>query len=90
MSHWNHRVVKRVYKMGDYEETSYGVHEAYYDDNNKVNMITEEPVGPHGETMKELRQCLEWMTKALEHPILDYDKIPEEGAKSAWPEDQCI
>jgi hypothetical protein len=79
MSHWNHRVVKRTFEGG---EVIYAIHEAYYDDNKKVWAITEEGVDAHGETMEELKQSLEWMQKALEAPILDYDKIPEEGAIS--------
>ena len=64
----------------EYHEDLYGIHEAYYDENGKVFAITEESTGPSGNTLEELKQSLEWMEKSLEHPILDYDKIPEEGA----------
>lgn len=78
---WNHRVVKRMIKGLNEEVPSFGIHEAFYDKNGRVWGITQEPMDPHGETIEELRQDLEWMMKALEHPVLDYDAIPEEGAK---------
>jgi len=79
---WNHRIVRRVWYRGeDREEITYGIHEAYYDDNNLVHSITEKPVEVMGEDMNAIKQTLEWMTKALENPILDYNNIPEPGAK---------
>jgi hypothetical protein len=90
---WNHRVVKRTFNEGGYTEDRYAIHEAYYDENGKVWGITEEPVEPHGETMDELKKDIDWMTQCLEHPILDYDQIPEEGAISPIPpserRDEC-
>ena len=86
---WNHRVVKRTYTSEDgkpvYREVMYGVHEAYYDEKGKVFMITDNPTAPSGDSMEELKESLEYMTKALEHPILDYDNIPEDGAIDPFP-----
>ena len=88
---WNHRVVKRTFVhdeggKDEYREDQYGIHEAYYDKNKKVFMITEDTTGPSGSNMAELKQSLEWMAKALEHPVLDYDKIPEEGVIDPFEE----
>jgi len=83
---WNHRVVRRTWKEV-YEEEAYGIHEAFYDKKGKVFAITKCEVGFYGSTMKELEQFLQMMqrcldrTKAGELSILDYDKIPEEGAE---------
>lgn len=78
---WNHRVVKRDFDTCSEKETRYYIAEAYYDENGKVFAITDDPVDPgFGESIEELKQSLEWMQKCLEHPVLDYDKIPEEGA----------
>jgi len=84
---WNHRVVRKVHKWtgksGEkYEEVTYGIHEAFYDDNGKVFAITQEPVEVAGDDIDSLKQTLEWMEKCLEHPILEYENIPEEGAKN--------
>jgi hypothetical protein len=35
MGHWNNRVVKRVWKEGTFEETTYSVHEAFYGQTRK-------------------------------------------------------
>ena len=71
-THWNHRVVRRTYNS----ESNYGVYEAYYTDGRVVS-ITMEPVTPQGESMDELREELAMMARACEHPVLDYDNIPE-------------
>ena len=85
MNHWNHRVVKRTFiwlegTENEFTEDQYGIHEVYYDENGKVFAVTEEAIGPSGETMEELKESLEWITGALECPVLDYDNIPEDGA----------
>lgn len=79
---WNHRVVKRTYELPDgTTEDQYGIHEAYCDENKLVFAITENPVSPHGESINELKESLEWMSNALKAPVLDWDNIPEEGAQ---------
>ena len=75
MSHWNYRVVRH----DDKGQPWYAIHEAYYDENNRVESITQESVKPGGETLQELQEDLKWMLKGMAAPVLDYDKIPEEG-----------
>lgn len=85
MSSWNYRVVRKSSKYQNSEigeervDYSYGIHEAYYDDNRHVGMITESPVEPFGETIEELRHCWLIMVEAFGQPILDFDQIPEPG-----------
>ena len=91
MGHWNHRVVRRTYPDGT---TTLSIHEAFCDSDGLVWGITEDPVSPLAvenfprcpddarEGIPELKEVLGWMLKACDTPILDYDKIPEEGAKS--------
>jgi hypothetical protein len=81
MTHWNHRVVRRTFE--DDDEVRYGIYEAYYDDNGLIWAITEKPVNVDADDIDGLRKQLEWMQKALEHPILDYNNIPEPGANSS-------
>ncbi len=82
MSHWNYRVVRKAYPPGldGTVEHVLGIHEAYCDDEGRVSAITDDRMEPHGETLDELRQDLAWMAAALDKPVLDFDKIPEDGA----------
>jgi len=82
---WNYRVVrkKNTYidptskkKRVDY---TYAVHEPYYDENGHVGAITQEPVGPFGDNVEELRHSWVMMAEAFGQPVLDYDNIPEPG-----------
>jgi hypothetical protein len=76
---WNYRLVRRRMKG----ETFYDIHEAYYDDAGKVWSITKEPTTAHGDTRDEVLECLARMMKdILRAPVLDYNKVPEKGAKS--------
>ena len=71
---WNHRVLKRVYSPGEKcEETHYQIYEVYYNEEGKPTSCTMEPDYPTGESINELREDLERMIKALEHPILNYE-----------------
>ena len=80
MGHWNHRVVRRVYKVEGFpDEVSYSIHEAFYGLKGGVDKpsITDNPVDPYGETLEELREELQLMLRALDAPVLDY-KTEEE------------
>lgn len=74
--YWNHRIVRRTLESGD---VVYGVHEAYYDDNDKVAMITAEPVRLDSETLNDLKRTWAMLMEAFAAPVLDFDQIPEEG-----------
>ena len=76
--HWNHRVVRRQYTHSDGSiEYTYTIREVYYDEDGKVDFMTEEPIYPHGESIKDLRWSLEKMKECLEHPVLDYETMKE-------------
>jgi hypothetical protein len=87
---WNNRVVKRLHTWVDAKgqqrsDYTYGIHEAYYDKNDKVVEITEDAIECHGETIEELRRHWCMMAEAFGQPILDFDKIPEEGHDTENP-----
>jgi len=66
--YWNHRIVK-------YKDGSLGIHEAYYEPPKKgPTLITENAVGVHGESVKELKETLERMLRALKKKPLSYKK----------------
>jgi hypothetical protein len=87
---WNYRLVRKktIWKDKDGKERinyGYGIHEAFYDKNGKVTAITEDPVEIYGENAKECRHAWVMQAEAFGHPILDYDKIPEEGVDKEDP-----
>ena len=90
MSHWNHRVVRKTYPSG---EVLLNIHEAFCDAEGRVWAITQDPTSPcvcesDEEDVDALKKVIGWMLKACDAPILDFDKIPEEGAKSPdWTEE---
>lgn len=97
-------VRKKVQKHADgtpwtgEELFQFGIHEAYCDKNGKVWAITVNPedlvvFDAWKELEKDtpeamLKQTLEWMLKACDKPILEYDKIPEDGAETPGYEDE--
>lgn len=89
--YWDFRVIRKVYGKRDQNDkliepdhennlTSYGIHEVYYDDNDRACMCSKDPVMPAGDTVKEMIGFWYQMREAFKKPIIDYDSIPEEGA----------
>lgn len=87
--HWNFRIVRRKYeiKVEDKSTTSYyyALHEAFYDKLGKVVAITTDPIDIGGDNISSLRYTWSKMALAFSAPILDFDKIPEEGHDSEDP-----
>lgn len=81
--YWNHRIVRRRWtnpeNLGGNTVVVYGIHEAFYDDNNKVSGITVEPIDLSAECLNDLKSTWDMVLDAFRAPILDFDKIPEEG-----------
>lgn len=78
MAHWNHRVVKKTHpdyldENGD-PQVTFGVHEVYYDDNNKPEICTVDPVEVTGNTWDEAYEEAFRFMRAFGKPTLDYDK----------------
>ena len=71
---WNYRLVRHVTR-GIVDETLgewYAVHEAYYTDNaTEPEAITEDPVSPAAETLKELAKSYVMLSEAFGKPALD-------------------
>ena len=82
---WNYRVVRKKNTYIDPAnkkeriDYTYSIHEAYYDENGYAGAITQDPVGPFGENIEELRHSWVMMAEAFGQPILGYDNIPEPG-----------
>ena len=68
-AYWNHRMTVQVV---DGEEL-WDVRELYYDADDNVVGWTAEPVGPHGETVEELRSDLARFQRVAAKPAFDID-----------------
>lgn len=82
---WNFRVVrKKCQKIKSVNRGFfYSIHEAYYDDKGRVWSITQDPVAARGDSKCEVVADLKRMLKdVLKSPVLDYDKVPEKGARA--------
>lgn len=79
--HWNHRVVRTVYKPGTpQEQVWYDIHEAHYEVKGESSgkcSITVGAIAPYGENIQELRETLQLMLAALDKPVLDYETREE-------------
>ena len=77
--------MRRIEKIGHppskivKEHVSYGIYEAYYDEDAFVVAITSSPVDIQGEDMEDLRHIWVMLAEAFCQPLLDYNHIPEEG-----------
>ena len=75
MTHWNYRIFRYKNKLKGYPDwESFGLHEAYYDDKDKVEGWTEDPIIV-GDSVEELLETLDMMKKDIKRfpEILDYE-----------------
>lgn len=74
---WNYRVVK--YKDPDKQGVAFGVHEIYYDDENRPRAMTAEPESRRdlvGDSVEELIRIIDmWQTDVSRFPVLDEKDI---------------
>lgn len=74
---WNYRVIEH--------DKFFAIHEVYYNDKGDIAAISEDPIEPSGQTLKELKGDLEYFLQALNRPVLKKNKIkfaPMDGVKS--------
>jgi len=81
MSYWNYRVIKqrnKIHKMGNGASLTihdtYAIHEVYYNDEGTISASTQNPPAVEGDSMEEVRTILKNMSKALEKPVLIFDR----------------
>ncbi|MXX10652.1 MAG: hypothetical protein F4201_06170 [Nitrospira sp. SB0677_bin_15] len=77
MSHWNYRVIRKHHPETD--SVTYHVHEVYYRDDGGIDVWTQEPVTPMGETTAELREDIRYFLQAFRRPVLEVQEN-DEGA----------
>jgi hypothetical protein len=79
-THWNYRLVYRVFCSGK-EEVA--IHEVYYENGQPIS-CTVDPVCPHGENLDEFSQDFEHYKAAFFQPILKYDDFPGSDEFEEW------
>lgn len=73
MMSWNYRIFRHRHGPGD---TTYALHEAYYNEKGKCDGWTKEAITSHGFSVKELIDILEMMlndAKKCRRDILEYE-----------------
>jgi len=76
MKYWNYRVMRR--KEGkDYYV--YGIYEVYYDNKDRPELWSNDPLPPTGDSLKELKDDFKFYKQALDKPVLDYKTGKEIG-----------
>ena len=80
---WNYRVVRTEEEQYD----SYQLYEVYYDDDGKIEGMTENAMQPYGESLEELQNDLEYMMEALKQPVLDMKELEKQFKENPpWAE----
>jgi len=72
MMAWNYRVVKHISHPEHGDE--YAIFEVYYDKRGKPEMMSFDPIAPHGETVDELKDDLDRMIEAFGRPVFEPPK----------------
>lgn len=83
---WDYRIVRKTTTFNGKKYYSYGIHEVFYDNKNRIQAVTEESVQPMGETVIELVRDVYLMLMGLSKPILDWDCIPKDGLEPSMSE----
>ncbi len=64
---WDYRIIEH--------DGAFTVHEAHYNEKGDIISISEEPMGPSGETLGELKDDMEYFLQALNRPVLRKEEI---------------
>lgn len=75
---WDYRVIGSKWSG----RIQFSIHEVYYNKDDCIEVWTENPVGPIGETLEELQKDLLMIADAFSKPVLSWEKLiaaSEEG-----------
>lgn len=75
MGTWEYRLVKRVYynELLELNESIIEIEEVYYDNEGNIVAYGDASI-PFGETIEEVRKRLNYMQKALDKPVINFNK----------------
>ena len=70
---WNYRIVKNTYlnQILNTSETLFEIKEVYYNETGNIISFGNAPV-PYGNSVEDVKQCLDMMQKALNEPVIEY------------------
>ena len=67
MISWDYRVIEH--------DGTFTIHEVYYNDKGDITSISQDPMGPSGDTLEELKNDMEYFLQALDMPVLKKEQI---------------
>jgi hypothetical protein len=67
MMSWDYRVIEHA--------GAFTVHEVHYNDKGGIVSISEEPMGPSGENLDDLKTDMDYFLQALDKPVLRKEEI---------------
>lgn len=73
---WNYRVIERARRGSD--DSSFGIHEVYYDEQNRVTAWSENPIAVTAESAEDLAEEMDLMREALAKPVLNEAELMRE------------
>jgi len=68
---WDYRIIEH--------EGGFTVHEVHYNDRDEIISLSEDPMGPSGETLEELKEDMGYFLQALSRPVLRREEIEFAG-----------
>jgi len=77
---WNYRIIEHKNTDGS---LWFAIHEVYYDEAGTPKSCSEEPCFAHGEDIETLITDMQYITKALNKPVLRYSDF---GKKEQRPD----
>lgn len=76
MTYWQYRVGHRTYEQKNgVTGTEYGIVEAYFNENDELQFVTQEFQYPFGEDLEDVLCDLELFKQAGELPPIDLDNV---------------
>jgi len=64
---WNYRVIEH--------DGMFTIHEVCYNDKGDITSISQDPMGPSGDTLEELKGDMKYFLQALDMPVLKKEEI---------------
>jgi hypothetical protein len=64
---WDYRIVEN--------NGMFTIHEVHYNDREEIISVSEEPMGPSGETLEALKYDLQYFLQALDSPVLKKEEL---------------
>jgi hypothetical protein len=66
-TNWDYRVIEI--------DGIFTIHEVHYNAKGDIISVSEDPMGPSGETLEELKDDMEYLLQALDRPVLRKEEI---------------